>query len=272
VKGQGAIVLTRPGAAQARRAELVFPPGIAFLVLANDRSGAVLGEVGAHDVSRGLSLPPGRFFVRGRGRDYLLEGSLSVAAGQMQRVDTNALDRVEYARLVRKGERPSARSHALELGPMLRSTLPNAETPCLGGLFGYRLELESIGFVARLGACTSSFENEVLEARTNEYVSTLGTARTWDLSGMSLVAGLGVGATLTHQSFDTRSDAPTRVSLAPLGYLAAGTVHPLGHRTYLGLDLRLEGHIIQFQRSAVDDSELRAVAAVRGSTVIGMQF
>lgn len=272
VQGQGSLVLTRPAASQTRRAELVFPPGIAFLVMANNEAGAVLGEVGARDHARRLSLPPGRFFVRGRGSDYLLEGTFKVGAGQVRGVDPRSLERVEYARLVRKGRRERAASSAVEVGGSLRSVLPNASTPCVGALLGYQLQLESIGFTARLGACTSAFDNRTVEARTDEYTVSLGATRTWDAARLSVFAGAGLGGALVHQSFETSGDAPSRLSLSPLGYLSVGGTHSVARRAYVGLDLRLEGHLANFQRTAFSDVELRARAAVRGSSVVGMQF
>ncbi|HEY6559134.1 MAG TPA: caspase family protein [Polyangiaceae bacterium] len=272
VQGQGSLVLTRPAAAQTRRAEVVFPPGIAFLVMANNEAGAVLGEVGARDHSRRMSLPPGRFFVRGRGSDYLLEGMLSVGAGQVRRVATSSLERVEYARLVRKGRRVLAMSSAAELGLSVRSVLPNASTPCAGALLGYQLQLESLGFAARLGACTSEFENRTVDARTDEYSVSLGATRTWDVARLSVFAGAGLGAALVHQSFETYADAPSRLSLSPLGYLTVGGTYSVARRAYVGLDLRLEGHLVKLQRTSFTDSELRASAAVRGSSVAGVQF
>ncbi len=272
VQGQGSLVLTRPATAQARRAELVFPRGVAFLVMANDEAGPVLGEVGARDRSRSLSLPPGRFFVRGRGSDYLLEGRFSVGAGETRRVDISRLERVEYARLVRKGRRERVMANAVELGLSLRSVLPNASTPCVGALLGYQLQIEALGFAARLGACTSEFENQAVDARTDEYSVSVGATRTWDVARFSVFAGAGLGAVLVHQRFETYGHAPSRLSLSPLAFLSVGGTYSVARRVYVGLDVRLEGHLADFQRTSFAKSELRVSAAVRGSSVVGMQF
>ena len=271
VKGQGQLVLTRPGAAQASRARLVFPKGMTFLVMANQQDGAVLGEVGARDPARTLSLRPGRYFVRGRGPDHLVEGTFDVAKGQVREVDPDQMTRVAYARLVRKGERATPFAHALEVGADFRTPLPNATTPCWGGHIGYRLDLESLGFVARLAGCTSTFDNTTLSARTNEASLSLGVDHTWDFSWLSLWAGLGVGSALTHQSFESHSVAPSRLSFSPVGYLSLGAAKSFG-RYYLALDLRGEGYLMQFQETALTASELRAEGALRTSLAFGMQF
>jgi hypothetical protein len=231
----------------------------------------VLGEVGARDASRTLSLRPGRFFVRGRGADYLLEGSVEVGKGQLHTLETSRLTRVAYARLVRKGQRDQPFSHAIEAGASVRTPLDNAETPCWGALLGYRLELENLGVSARLVACTSSFDNDVLSARTDELALSLGVDHTWDFAWLSFWAGMGLGGTLFHQSFDTDGLAPSRSSLAPLGILSLGATRSIG-RYYLTVDLRGELYLLKFQETALTSSELRAQAALRTSLAFGVQF
>ena len=66
LRGQGKVVLTELGARAASRALLRFPAGRPYLVFAGGANGAVMGEVGAIDRARRLSLKPGRYFVRGR--------------------------------------------------------------------------------------------------------------------------------------------------------------------------------------------------------------
>ena len=88
--------------------------------------------------------------------------------------------------------------------PRFRTRAP----PCTGGFAGYRLDLESISIAGRLGACTSTFENAALTARTNEYAVGVTATHVWDLPFVSAYAGLGLGATMTHQSFETRGNRP----------------------------------------------------------------
>jgi len=251
---------------------LVFPGGMPFIAIADNENGPVLGEVSGKGPARSLSLRPGRFFIRGRGEDYLLEGTVSVAAGQVHTVDKSTLKRVDYARLVRKGATAYSVAHAAELGFTLRSPLPNAESICYGGLIGYRLDLEQIGLGARFSACTSSFDNDSLSARTNEFALSLGVDHTWDFPAFSVSLALGIGSTLTHQSFETIGHAPARLSLSPTGFVGVGAVRDISHGLYVGLDLRLEGYLLRFQQSALAEEELRAEAAVRVSPVLGLRF
>ena len=146
LRGQGSLVLTQPGAATAQRARLLFAKGIQFLVMARDADGVVVGEVEATSASPALSLRPGRYFVRGRARDSLLEGEVELSAGTTKTVSEAELTRIAYAPLVRKGAGVRLTSHALEAAITVRTRLANADNPCWGGALGYRLELPELSF------------------------------------------------------------------------------------------------------------------------------
>lgn len=245
--GQGAVALTRPESFASSRAVLAFPVGTGFLVLRDDAGGAVVGEVGPTDRRRSLSVRPGRYFVRGRGADVLYEGTVDAGAGVVTSVDTSTLSRTEYARLVRKGGRTSGISHGLEAGLRSRTSLPNAETPCLGGFVGYSLELPGFGVRSRLSACTSSFENERIHAVTNEYDLDLRVAKTWDVGRLSVALGLGGGAALFTQRFETAGRAPPHDSLNPYVLVEAGAAADLGAGFAAGLDAGGETHFLSVE-------------------------
>ncbi|HEX7507429.1 MAG TPA: caspase family protein [Polyangia bacterium] len=272
LRGQGAVVLTRPATARAGRGELTFPAGIGFFVFAESPDGAVLAELGPHDISRKLSLPPGGLFLRGRGPNFLLEGTVTAKAGQVLAVDPGGLTRVEYARLVRKGSPERAYAHGPMLGLSMHTRLPNADGPCLGGFVGYRLELARMGVAARLSACTGGFRNSAIEATTNEYVIDLGAERTWDFRRLSFTAGIGAGMTLSHQHFQTLGVAPDRLSAAPMGFVSAAVTRSISRRFYLGLELRGEGHLLRLQQAAADSPQLHWASAWRISPEFGMEF
>jgi hypothetical protein len=272
LRGQGSVVLTRPGLAKGGRAELSFPPGIGFLVFGEQADGPVLAELGPDEPARKLSLPPGPLFVRGRGPDFLLEGTLVAKSGQSFTVEPAQMTRVEFARLVRKGGGERAYAHGPSAGLTLRSRLPNADGPCVGGLLGYQVDLPMLTLGARFSACTSGFENSALRATTREYAISLAAAYTRDLHWLSLAAGLGAGMSLTHQHFDTVAVAPDRTAAAPLGFLSLAVYRSLARRFYLSLDVRSEAHLLRLQSSAVEDSRLQAELAWRISSSFGMEL
>ena len=83
---------------------------------------------------------------------------------------------------------------------------------------------------------------------------------------------LGLGTTLTHQTFETDGEAPAWVSLSLLGYLSGGATVSLSERLYIGLEGRLEAHMSRFQQTAMTESELHAESAIRGSAALGLEF
>src|SRR5262249_26956603 len=80
--GQGEVVLTSQARATPDRAAIRFPPDKSYLLIRNGEDGPVVAEVGAHDRRRRLSVKPGRYFVRGRGAEFLLEGTVVLGPGE----------------------------------------------------------------------------------------------------------------------------------------------------------------------------------------------
>jgi hypothetical protein len=260
--GHGAFALTRPQAFASSRAVLEFARGVGFLVLRDGRDGQVIGEVGPQDRHRTLSVKPGRYFVRGRGPDVLYEGRFDAQSGTRKFIDSSAMDRVDYARLVRKGGRASGVSHGPELGPRIRSRLSNADSACVGGFVGYALELEHFGVRARAGACTSEFSNQRVDARTNEYNLELRLSHTWDISPLAIDLGLGGGGALFTQRFETAGNAPPRDSLGPYLMIETGAAVELGGGFALGAGVAGETHFLRIDsRSSSSDRPIGEFAA-----------
>jgi Caspase domain len=211
VRGQGGIVITAPGTYLDSRAVLVFPKNRDYLVMSLGSRGSVVGEVPAGATARRLALRPGRYFVRGRASDYLLEGEIEAEVRRTTAVRDEDLRRVEYARLVRKGGGVSA-SHGPVLGYLFHTALRNATSWCQGGFAGYTLVLTDWDLGARVEACRSSFANSNLRATTDELAASFRIVATRDLSWISLNAGAAVGAAIFLQRFETLGAAPPRTS------------------------------------------------------------
>jgi hypothetical protein len=239
--------------------------------MARDANGVVVGEVEATAASPRLSVRPGRYFVRGRAKDHLLEGEVDVAAGATKTVAPSDLTQVAYARLVRKGVGVRTISHAVEAGATLRTRIANARTPCWGGAVGYRLDLPTFSAGLRLGACHSSFQNRILTAATNEFSAALELRHSWDFAKLSPFVALSLGATLTHQSFDA-AQIDARVSTSPLGALGGGVVVPVWDRYFVGLEGLAELQLIRLQTSGFEQPSLGWAFAPRGFIVVGFQL
>lgn len=206
-------MLTTLASARRDRGALRFPAGRDYLVFAGSSRGGVVGEVGAGDRARRLSVRAGRYFVRGRGSDHLLEGELAVAAGDEHLVVDEELRRVEYARLVRKGTVLRSVSGP-EAAAFVRTALISGRSPCLGVQGGWAIDLRQLTLRARAGVCRAGFANERVEADTLEVHGELRLSHAWDLAPFSVDLGLAAGAGLLHASFATSGDAPDRDSFA----------------------------------------------------------
>jgi len=271
-RGQGTLVLTRPEAFGARRATLRLPAGMNVLLMRDGRDGAVVGEIGERGVVRTLSVKPGRYFVRARGRDVMFEGEVEASAGQHLDVDTTELERIEYARLVRKGAGDARASQALEGGLRLRSALPNADVPCLGGFVGYGLDFAELGVLARVSACTAGFDNALAHATTNAYGAEARLYHAWDLPALSLRLGLGGGVNVFTQRFEAPGQAPSRTSAAPFVALGAGAELGFAYGLYTSLDVSAETHFLPLETRSDPSKQLEVAFALSSALAFGKRF
>ncbi|HWN67838.1 MAG TPA: caspase family protein, partial [Haliangium sp.] len=122
MRGQGQVVLTRVMSGQ-HRALVHLPAGRSYLLLRDGPEGPVVAEVGARDQVRRISVAAGRYFVRGRASSYLLEGIVHLSGGAERTIGDELLDRIEYARFVRKGAAELRAVHGPQAGLRGRSAL-----------------------------------------------------------------------------------------------------------------------------------------------------
>ncbi|HTU57394.1 MAG TPA: caspase family protein, partial [Polyangiales bacterium] len=272
-RGQGSVVLTRPAAFTGQRATLQFQAGYAYLLMRESADGSVVAELDQYAAKRTLSLRPGQYFVRARGSDVMYEGPLVAAGGATQTVELDALRRIEYARLVRKGRSDLKLAQAVEAGVSIRSVLPNAQSLCVGAFAGYAADFSDFSAHIRLSACRSTFDNQIVEGATNAYDLALRFAHAWDFSALALEVGLGGGLSLFTQAFETRGRAPGLHTLAPFLALAASAVLDTGWSgAYLRVDLAAETHFIYLRDDALHPASYGAYFALRPTLGIGKHF
>lgn len=268
---RGLVDITLTWLAAGTRGLAAFPAGHDYLILQGSREGAVLAEVGAHDAQRRISLRPGAYFVRARAWGHLLEGRIAVRTGQLTTVDEAALERVEYARLVRKGGGLRARADRLELGYTIRAPLWSNASPCQGAALGWAADLPELSFGARLAACRGSATNPYLEATHDQLAAEARLTRAWDLRSVSLGAGLIAGAALLSQRFDARSAAPARTSLAATFGVTVTITRELWRRAYLAAEL--DGLTWLFrEQDAAGATSARAAFAPRVNLLTGARW
>jgi Caspase domain len=234
VRGMGDLVLATLQANAPTRAWVELPESRTWLLFQGSAEGPVVGEVGAQDRSRRLSLRAGRYFARGRAPDALLEGTFDAAAGASLTLDESRLERIAYARLVRKGGGLADSAASVEVEARLRSSLVNAG-PCPGAAVGVAVALHSLTLTPRLGWCRSGFENPGIQATVDQYDLELSAAHVRDLRVISLELGLTVGGSLLTQRFRTQGIAPRRTTAALQLSPLVGITRDVGERGYLFL-------------------------------------
>jgi len=263
LKGKGGIPLTWVHGAGGPGALLMLRSGRTYLLFAEDAQGAVVAEVDIADARRTLALEPGRYFVRAREADHLLEGSIELAAGERRELTDAGFERVEYARLTRKGGPERALAHGPYAGYALRSPLTEGAGYCQGVRAGYAFDLPIVTLGASLGACRSTFSNAALTAHADEFSLELSMRRVFDLPIVSLGVGLGVGASWLRQSFETLGLAPTRDSLAGQVGMLLDASFDLGSGFYLLTEVAGQLYVFEQQSgSATSSSDTRDLNAV----------
>ncbi len=258
--------------ADKSRGRLKLPEGATWLVVRGSATGNVVGEIGADARRRSLSLRPGTYLVRGRTRDALLEGTVAVAAGAETVVDAGRLERVTYARLVRKGRGDILHGVAGPFaGPLVQSPIIAGASPCLGAVVGWTFVRSDLTLSPRLAACRGEFSNRTLDASTDAISLDLRAAKVWDFRRFSIDVGVTVGGELLHERFETRGIAPPRTALAGHVDAGVGLVLPIGGPRFLGLEVAAQTHFLTLEDQAGTRS-LAARFSVRSALVVGMWF
>ncbi|HSN25771.1 MAG TPA: caspase family protein [Kofleriaceae bacterium] len=250
------------------RGQLTLPAGATWLV-ARDGDSEIAGEIASDATHRTLSLRAGRYLVRGRTRDALLEGTVTVATGRDTVVATADLTSTRYARLVRKG-RGEIVGSALGwfAGPAVASPIIDGATPCMGAVAGVMWATEDVTWSPRAIGCRGTFSNETLTARTYLLALDLRVAKAWDVSRATIDLGVTAGAEALQERFTTRGIAPTRTS--PAGHVdaAVGVLFPLHGRFFAASELGVQTHFLSIE-DQMGASHVVGRFAVRGMLVIG---
>lgn len=273
VTGAGSVVLATPRTT-ARGARVTFPVGYSFLLFDDGAAGRVVAEVPREAASRSLRVEAGDYFVRGRGVDAVYEGRLDVDPQSTVVVDIDDLDRIDYARLVRKGSGERAVSHETHVGLSARSGIVNAkemlEGSCFGARVGHTFALRYLDVDVNLGGCRMGLSNAFLDAVHTEASADVGLSAIVDLPVVSVGAGGFVGGAVVHQSFVTTGTAPDRLTAAGVLGLRASARAPFANGLVVGLDI--DGATYVFRGSGDDGVTLQTPLVLRTTLMVGWQF
>lgn len=270
VRGQGGVVLATVDANAPGRAWLEFPEGRTWLLFQSSADGGVVGEIGARDRARRLSVRAGQYFVRGRGPDVLLEGPVNAPAGAALAVDEKKLDRIAYARLVRKGGGPISAVASLELEGRVRTSLASDAGVCPGLAVGLAVALRAFTLTPRLGWCRSGFSGPGINASVDQYDVEVSATHVWDVGLLSVQFGLTVGASLLRQNFSTQGTAPRRTTGALQLAPSIGIARDVGQRTYVYVLGSASTYLLRTEDPASATSSFGPSFAVR--TAIGVGY
>lgn len=270
IKGQGRVVLTRWRQGTSN-AYIDLPSGQTWVVFRGSAAGDVVAEVGKNEGARTIAVAPGAYFLRGRTRDALLEGTLLATAGRRAQVREGDFTRIDYARLVRKGgaDAPDA-VHGLQLGYRVRSSLEAGGDLCQGIFGGYVLDFESVTFMARVGLCVAGFQNSAVRTDSREVDAELRIHHAFDLPWLTVEVGAGLGVAWLHQSFETRALAPDRDAVAPHGDATLA----LSRDLWGGLYVLAEGAGMLYlvRNESGDGQSLEPLFSVRVGAGLGARF
>jgi len=269
MRGQGDVPLTYPGEVRARRATLTFPRGRTYLVMAGGPDGKVVAEVATTDGARRLNVAPGRYFLRARSQGALFEGPIDVPAERETAVDETRLERIDYARLVRKGGggADAGRVLGVQAGYRLRSALWSGASLCQGAFAGYTLALAALYLRQNLGYCTGGYRSRALTASTDEADLGLAIGRAWDAGRLMVSTEVEAGAALLIQRFTSVNTAPTRMTAAGHFGAGVGVEVALTHGFYVLGGAGVQAYVFRNQED--DGARLTTAPVARGNAGLG---
>src|SRR5256886_1329368 len=272
VRGMGDVILATLDANAPTRAFLQFPEGRTWLVFQGSAEGSVLGEIGARDRARRLSVRAGRYFLRGRAPDVLLEGMVDALPGATVSVDESGFARTAYTRLVRKSGGAATAVASLEAEARVRSALVGENGACPGAALGVAVALQSFTLKPRVGWCRGGFSNPGIEATVDQYDLELSAVHVRDLHVISVELGLTMGGSLLVQRFRTQGMAPRRTTAALQLSPTVGITRGLGARSYLFVLGAASTYLLKSESSGTPGSSFGPSFAVRVSIGAGYRL
>ena len=156
-----------------------------------------------------------------------MEGMVTVRVDSELSINEAQLDRVAYARLVRKGGGGRDRVRGIHAGYFLRSGLWRDSGPCQGAFAAYEIVTRGVSLAARASACRGGFENQTLSSTADDFNLQVEGAHVWDFSIVSLHVSLGLGPSWLYQTFATTGVAPTMQTVAATLTAGAGLELPM---------------------------------------------
>ena len=251
-------------------ATLEFPEGINFLVFEDDAEGSVILEIGAHHNHRKVRLSFGNYFIRGRDFNTLYEGKINLEEGEQRKIDILSFERVDYARLVRKGESEALFSSSLSVKYQAFSPVAKYQAFCHGPGIQYAVHFQYLSTWLRSDFCYRNWQNDYLKADELQSALQIGLSYLWDFDFVSLSVGGGLGSSVYYQTFESRGIAPDILSPALLLSLRSSVLIDLPGPFYTELEVEGRSHILR--RREAEDIFIDTPFFVGGNWGLGIEF
>jgi hypothetical protein len=245
--GREDVVLTRPIADGQRIGTLVFTERGAYVVQQRDAVGSPVAEVEVGESARSLALPEAPYFVTRRAADHLLQRRFTVSAAHATPVRAADMERIAYARVVRKGGTALARSASVFATGGLKAGLREVGAG-LGIEGGIRLDLPALSLELRIGG--SSFgpngpDDQKRIRSAHELSTAVVGLRAIDLRHATLAAGIVAGG--FRRERELGANAPAGQPAEQIGAVvgAVAQLHrQLVGRIYARLELGALGYVV----------------------------
>jgi hypothetical protein len=268
--GREDLVLTRPGAEHRNMGTLAFArPGL-YVVHRGSQEGPVVAELETEDGGGRIALDAGRYFVTRREPDHLEQGRFDVAVHGTTLVAPEAMARLEYARVVRKGGTVRNVAGSLFADGGVRGDLFRLGTAWRTDVGG-RVDLRQVSLALRIGFSQSDTANtHYADITTREVAFGLDALRAFDLGPVTLDIGLELGASWFGQDFHDAT--PKRSSGGPFVGALGGLEVPLPHRLYARLEVAGLFYFLRTNDDLMSAGATATAATYRAAAGLGVAF
>ena len=268
LRGQQQVVLTRLQSASGLGL-LRFEDAGRYFVRQGDENGKVVAEVLVGGNARAVAIVAGPYFVVQRSASLLREAKVTVVPGQQTQLREDNMQRIEHARLVRKGGSEKHVAFAVLAGATYRYSMFGLWESA-SAFAGLRVDFRPVSLELRVDYRRVGWANERLNSLTQEMGSSLLGTYTFDFRALSLALGIEVGMVNWVQTF---SDAhtPQRHHVG----MVLGPVAQLERELWNGVFLRVEasfGNLILNTGDAMGRSKLQALLTARFGAGVGFAW
>jgi hypothetical protein len=264
LKGRDDLVLTDLDGSSDEIGILSFEEPGAYLIQEAEGDRRTIAEVALlTGQARRLAVTSGRYRISRRATDHLLTGDFDVRPASTTQVSDEAMGRIAYARMVRKGDAATTTAlSAVALGGVRGPLLPETGIAWRVGA-GAHWDLEDVGLEVRVELGGASKEDR----STREVMLALAAVHAFDVGPFTLSIGGEVGGSWLSQNDDTKNRNQFAGLLAPLGLVEL----PFD-RFYARLELALPIYVLKVVDNDTGEFSVGPRVTFRSGLGFGIYF